>query len=389
MPLRTLAIAFLCLAVAGCGSGATGSGRHGSERASSAAASSASSAASAASAASASSARRAPALLAGWVDQPVTFVAGGVTIYGTYRHPARPSGGLPAVLLIAGSGPTDRNGNTPDIPGAVDTLLTVAGWLSADGVASLRYDKLGSGRTGLAHFRSDPAALGIEPYEQEAAAGLRFLAGQPGVDRRRLGIIGHSEGALFALLAAAHASGPAAPPVHVLGLLEPISRRYLDLISEQIRDRTTAALRARLLSAGEGAVIKRQLATAIAALRATGQVPANLSGGLGSLFNPSTATFLAEADRQDPARLAARLPPHFPVLVSCSDADIQVSCADVAHLLAGLRRARASTDLVRLHGVDHVLKLDPTRTSLDFGAPLPSSPQLRAALSAFVTRHLR
>ena len=72
-----------------------------------------------------------------WVDQPVSFEIGGLTVYATYRHlvrpasfgPARPG---PAVLLIAGSGPTDRNGNTPLLPGPVNTLQAIADWLSAE-----------------------------------------------------------------------------------------------------------------------------------------------------------------------------------------------------------------------------------------------------------------
>ena len=76
-----------------------------------------------------------------WIDQPVSFKAGGVTVYATYRHPATtPAQAMPAVLLIAGSGPTDRNGNSKLLPGPVGTLQTLADWFSADGVATLRYD---------------------------------------------------------------------------------------------------------------------------------------------------------------------------------------------------------------------------------------------------------
>src|SRR2546423_637528 len=79
-----------------------------------------------------------------WIDQPVTFTTDGMTIYATFRHPRALTNKVPAAVLIAGSGPTDRNGNSPLISGSVDTLKTVADWLSADGVATLRYDKLGT-----------------------------------------------------------------------------------------------------------------------------------------------------------------------------------------------------------------------------------------------------
>ena len=126
------------------------------------------------------------------------------------------------------------------------TLQTLADWLSADGVASLRYDKLGSGQTGLGPYTGRPDSIGIVPFEQEAAAALRFLARQPGVDPARLGVIGHSEGALFALLLATGAdprgsgSGPL-PSVHAVGLLEPLSERYLDVIADQVDAQAAAA----------------------------------------------------------------------------------------------------------------------------------------------------
>lgn len=317
-----------------------------------------------------------------WVDQPVTFQAGGLTIYATYRHPAAATATgqpkTPAVLLIAGSGSTDRNGNSAELAGPVDTLQTLADWLSADGVASLRYDKLGSGQTGRGRYASHPATIGLTPFEQEAAAALEYLARQPGVDPARLGVIGHSEGALFALLLATGASpqatGTNLPAIHALGLLEPLSERYLDVLRIQI-----ATLAPSLTPAFTAAVTQ---------LRATGTVPEGLPAELSAILNPDTALFLHQADRYDPAQLAEHLTPQLPVLVTCSNADRNVTCGEVDHLVAGLTKTRADTDFVHLTGVDHVLKQDPTGAPADDTKPLPFSPQLRQALRAFVAEHL-
>jgi uncharacterized protein len=320
-----------------------------------------------------------------WVDSPVTFSAAHLTIYATFRHPAGSSTRVPAALLIAGSGPTDRNGNTPELPGSVDTLKTLADWLSEDGVASLRYDKLGSGQTGLGRYVFDPDAIGIQPYEQEAAAALTYLARQPGVDRARLAVFGHSEGALFALLLATGASGPA-PPVHALGLIEPLSLRYLDLLSGQLAVQVNAAEAAGQLSAAAGAALNTEVSTIVSSLRADGTLPPNVPADLSSLFSPATSLFLSQADRYDPAALAAKLPAHTPVLVTCSNDDIEVTCAEVDHLVSGL--SASDLDFVQLSGVDHVLKVDASRTGADYGKSLPFSPQLRAALRGFVERYL-
>ena len=128
--------------------------------------------------------------------RPVTFQAGGVTIYGTYTHPRTAAARtIPAAVLLAGSGTaTGRNGNNLRQPDR-DTLEAVANWLSADGVASLRYDKLGSGQTGWGRYRAHPERAGIKVYEQEAVAAFSFVARQPQVNPSRLAVVGHSEAA--------------------------------------------------------------------------------------------------------------------------------------------------------------------------------------------------
>jgi alpha-beta hydrolase superfamily lysophospholipase len=322
----------------------------------------------------------------GWVDQPVTFQAGGMTIYGTYHHPEGRRSPVPAALLIAGSGPTDRDGNSMLIKGTVGTLSTLADWLAADGVASLRYDKLGTGQTGIGPYAGG-RPIDLIPYEQEAAAALNYLAGQPGVNRSRLMVLGHSEGALFALLLATGATGPT-PPVTALGLIEPASQRAMDQISEQVTASVTHAEQAGAITRAQANDELVVLANTIATARESGTVPPNLPKDLTPLFNPSSITFLRQLDRYDPAHLAGTLTTNLPVLVSCSTADVQISCADVDHLTGGLAQAHTDTDLVHLTGVDHILKQDPSGTSANYAAPLPFSTQLEQALHDFAAQHL-
>ncbi|MGH7918468.1 MAG: alpha/beta hydrolase, partial [Candidatus Dormibacteraceae bacterium] len=230
-----------------------------------------------------------------WVDQQVSFQAGGVTVYGTFRHPSGHSAAVPAALIIAGSGPTDRNGNSNLVSGSIDTLQTVADWLSADGVASLRYDKLGTGQTGLGAYASNPASIGLVVYAQEAAAALTFLAKQPGVDRNKLAVFGHSEGGLFALLLAS-GKVDSTPPIHALGLLEPLSIRYLDHITNGFDASVAAAKQAGQLTPAHAANARAVEAGAVESLRTSGTVQPNLPYGLSNLLSPSSARFLAQAD---------------------------------------------------------------------------------------------
>jgi len=133
------------------------------------------------------------------------------------------------VLLIAGSGPTDRNGNSSLEAGPVNTLKTLADWLSQDGVASLRYDKLGSGKTGLGPYTLDPRRSACRSTSKRRAVRWSSSQGKD-VNDHELGVFGHSEGGLFALLLATGHAG-STPPIHALGLFEPLSQRYLDLIT--------------------------------------------------------------------------------------------------------------------------------------------------------------
>jgi dienelactone hydrolase len=182
-----------------------------------------------------------PAPAAGWVAQAVTFAAGRMTIYGTYTHPRAAAARVPGALLIQGSGNTDRNDNEPGF--VVNTLAAAANWLSQDGVATLRYDKLASGETGAGPYAAHPDSVGIAPYEQEAAAALRFLARQSQVDPSRLAVVGHSEGGLYALLLATGLAGTV-PSVHALVLLESQRLTILDHIHQQITAQVTAQQRA-------------------------------------------------------------------------------------------------------------------------------------------------
>lgn len=321
-----------------------------------------------------------------WVDQNVSFTSGTMTIYATFRHPTNEADVVPAVLLIAGSGPTDRNGNSSIEPGPTDTLKTLADWLSEDGVASLRYDKLGSGKTGLGPYALDPDAIGISVFEQESRSALEFLAREKDVNVHELGVFGHSEGALFALLLATGHAG-ATPPIHALGLIEPLSQRYLDLIIAQVDANLATQVKSRTITKSLEKTVESDLTAAVTQIRTKGTVKANLPYGLVNILNPADALFFAQTDKFDPEVLASHVARATPVLLTCSNDDIQVTCDEVDRVAAGLS-FDDHLDFVHLHGVDHVLKVDSSRTGDNYTKKLPFSSQLKIALKHFVTKYL-
>lgn len=317
------------------------------------------------------------AMPAGWSESEVTFATAAGTAYGTV---VRPDGGraAPGALLIAGSGPTDRNGDQRGF--TTGALRGLAAMLARAGVVSLRYDKLGSGATGMGTV-GDPASISVDTFADQAAAALQTLAASPGVDPARIVVVGHSEGALFAQVLAGRPAGDAAH-VSRVALLMPLSLRYLDLLGKQVKTRLLAAAALGQIGAEQATTLRSQLDSAIAATRAGTPVP-SVDPTLAALFAPVNAAFLRTADALDPVALARATPAGVPVLVVCGTDDVQVDCSDARGLAEAVPTGAGR--LLELRGVSHVLKVDASRDPSRYTADLPYSPELEAALTAFVT----
>ncbi len=209
-------------------------------------------------------------------DTEITFSSGDVTLHGSMRIPVSIKGAVPAVLLLAGSGPTDRNGDSALLPGNIGTLRHLADVLEDNGFASLRYDKLGSGTTGLGPYDvEDVADLGFSTFIDAASDALAFLAKQRGVDASRMYVVGHSEGALIAL-SLAQDSARTEHDIKGLGLIEPLAVRLLDLLTAQIDAQLDAVVSARQLPVQIADELRVALAGAVESLRADGTLSDNL-----------------------------------------------------------------------------------------------------------------
>ncbi|OBA97311.1 hypothetical protein A5662_01480 [Mycobacteriaceae bacterium 1482268.1] len=305
-----------------------------------------------------------------WVEDDVSFEADGLTIHGTYRHHKGAAAG-PAALLISESGNTDRNGDNIVI-GKIGNMRQLAELLSdrpdGKGEASLRYDKIGTGKTGLGPYQKRPNDVVSSVYTAGAKAAVRFLVEQPGTDKNRLSVYAVGEGTVHAMTLAADTS-PGAPKIHSLGLLQPLSGRYLDIITNRVR------------SDASPETLKTWLA-AVDEVRAKGTVSGKLPEGLGAILNPGNVTAIKEADKIDPVALAAKLPAGTPVLLTCSDTDRQALCTTMRPLIDALRHTALT--VVELKGVNHVLRDDPTDSFANLAKNAPLSPQLVTALDGFV-----
>jgi hypothetical protein len=303
-----------------------------------------------------------------WVDDDVSFDADGLTIHGTYRH-QQDAGPGPAALLISESGPTDRNGDNA-VVGPIGNMRQLAGQLSTLGTASLRYDKVGTGKTGLGPYKQRPNDVVSAVYTTGADAAVRFLADQPGTDKARISVYGLGEGAIHAMRLAA-ALAPGAPKIHSLGLFQPLPGRYLDIITNRVRGDASAQTLAAWLAA-------------VDEIRTKGTVSGKLPEGLGAIVNSGNVEVVAETDKIDPLALAAKVPAGTPVLLTCSNTDSQANCEAEKPLIDALKHT--ALKVVELHGVNHVLHDDPSDSIANLAKPAPLSPQAVTALDAFVGR---
>lgn len=302
-----------------------------------------------------------------WTDEDVTFTADGLTLHGTYRYRAEGQP-APAALLISESGATDRNGDN-QVAGPIGNMRQLSELLSDRGVASLRYDKVGTGKTGLGPFKDKPADVVSAVYTSGAKAAVRFLAGRPATDPARISVYALGEGTVHALALATDTT-PDAPKVHSLGLFAPLPGRYLDIITN------------RVTADGSPETIAKWRA-AVQEIRTKGTVP-ELPDGLNSIVNPGNVKAVVEADKIDPLALAAAVPAGTPVLLTCSDSDTQARCEAMKPLIDALQHTALT--VVELKGVNHVLRDDPTDNIANYASQDPLSPQLVTALDTFTDK---
>ncbi len=232
------------------------------------------------------------------------------------------------ILVIPGSGPTDRDGNNPmGVSAAPYRLLAEA--MAEQGIATVRIDKrglFGSAAAGNAN------AVTVSEYVSDIRSWIGAVRAQTGADC--IWLLGHSEGALLALATAAEN----ADDVCGLVLVSGVGRRMSDVLREQLPNSQFAPHQDAAMS-----IIERLE-------RGEWVDAAAIEPALMPLFAPPIQDYLIDMFSHDPAVLAGRV--QVPVLIVHGLSDLQTTEADARRLASANPRAR----LVLLAGVNHVLK---------------------------------
>jgi hypothetical protein len=257
--------------------------------------------------------------------QEVELVAGADTIRGTLLLPASDKP-VPLVMLLAGSGPTDRNGNTILIRGKNDCFRMLADSLKEQGIATLRYDKRGVGASQRA--AKSESELRLTTYSDDAVLWARKYRHDARFST--MTFVGHSEGALIGTLAAKEEKPDG------LVLLAGAGRPAHEVIHEQLKHSISAEL--------------VEKSDAIADTLMMGKDVAVVPPMLMALYRPSVQPYMKSWLGVDPAAELGDL--KVPTMVIWGTSDIQISRVD-ADLLASSRKGIRK---LIIQNMNHVLK---------------------------------
>jgi len=279
------------------------------------------------------------------------------TLYGTLDLP-RKEGAVPVFIIIPGSGPTDRNGNSEMQKGANNSLLMLGESLTSFGCAALRYDKRGVGQSAAAKGPTEETVF--RAMIEDALLWIDLMLSDPRFSS--VGIIGHSEGSLVALAAAAERE--VGPVISISGAGRPI----LEVLREQM--------------AAQPGFVRKPALKIIGELE-QGRTVEDVPKLLKSLFDPSLQPYVISWSRLDPAQICAGL--EVPVLVIQGTTDLQTSQID-AKLLS---ESNPLCKLVLVEGMNHVLKDAPKnrlKNMLTYGKPdLPLSRGFVEEIGSFIS----
>ncbi len=229
---------------------------------------------------------------------------------------------MPVALIIAGSGPTDRDGNNQMMKN--NSLKMLSDSLISRGIATLRFDKRGIGESIVNKFREDK--LTVDTYINDAKHWLEFLKKEKKFTK--IIVIGHSEGALIGMNIANQAN----KYISLAGAGFPADEILKTQLSKQakgIKDYSYAVLD----SLKQGKTVQK------------------INPLLYSLFRPSVQPYLISWFKHDPRLDLQAL--KVPILLIQGSKDIQISMADVE----SLHQAMPTAEMIIIENMNHVLKI--------------------------------
>lgn len=288
-------------------------------------------------------------------NTPIELQTSSGTIYGTLLVPINSNTKIPVALIIAGSGPTDRDGNNPVMKN--NSLKLLAESLANKGIASIRYDKRGVGASKQA--AKSESDLKFDDYIQDVIGWINLIK-QENLFSKII-VIGHSEGSLIGMNAAKEANGF----ISLSG-----AGNSADFI---LKDQLSA----------QGKQIQDMCFPIIDSLKA-GKLVSNISPVLNSLFRESVQPYMISWFKHNPQADLAQL--NYPCLIVQGDNDLQVSIKE-AQLLASVSDKHK---LVIIEKMNHVLKtIDSRERAVNLAAYSNPTMPISTALTEAIVNYIK
>lgn len=283
-------------------------------------------------------------------SEEIEFAVGARKVPGTLVHPT--TGKRRAIVLMAGSGPTDRNWNSPLLQGENGSAKLLAEALGHRGFAVLRFDKAMTGGNKIAQDK-----VTFDTYVEEGRAALAYLRARPDVDATQLYIAGHSEGGIHALRVALAEDKAIAGVV----LLASAGRAMVDVMTTQLENQFATAVAAKAI---DKATADKEVASVKLAFSlfvqgkdidpmAVSEIP-QLQALVAKIVNPASAALARPLFGFDPASVVGKV--HGRVLIYNGAKDLQIDPELDAKRLAA---ARPDATLVIVPDANHVMKHEP------------------------------
>ncbi|MEB0261326.1 MULTISPECIES: alpha/beta fold hydrolase [unclassified Mucilaginibacter] len=289
-------------------------------------------------------------------EAPILLKTFSGSISGTLTTPANASGKIPVVLIIPGSGPTDRDGNSPKLGLNGNTYKMLANELGKNGIASLRYDKR---LIGQSITTTKEKELKFEDYVDDAVGLVNLLSD----DQRfsKVIVLGHSEGSLVGMLAIR--DQPVKAYISVAG-----AGRSADIVvTEQMK--------------AYPKFIQDNFKRMLDSLK-RGKFTDNIDPKLYPIARPDIQPYLLSWFRYSPAREIKKA--KIPVLIVQGTTDLQVPVTD-ADLL---KKAKSDAVLLLIPNMNHILKeapADKEQNTATYSKPdLPLKPELVTGIVNFI-----
>lgn len=303
-------------------------------------------------------------------DEPVQIPAVGFNLAATVTRPPKPTGKLPVVVLIGGSGPTDRD----EVVAGIPVFGQLARDLVAAGFMVVRYDKRGIGQSG-----GRAESVTIADYAEDGRSILFWLGRQKDVDENRIALVGYGEGAGVAMLTA----GRERDRVSALVLLAGIATTGAQLVIEQQRH-LLSQMKIDDAQRAEKLALQERINQAV--IKGTGwiDIPDSVRRVADTPWFYSFLTFNPAQAMRDVRQ---------PVLIVQGELDTQVPPhhADELAVFARERKNKATVDVVKVPGVNHLFVPAKTGELVEYtslGADARVSADVTSAIASWLTKTL-